>query len=126
MVDTGAECSVISVQLAKELGIYNSIDTREQGIAAGVGQARILGTIRNAIVTLGHVEFSMEFMVLQVPGPLLLLGLDQMRKYKCIVDLEKDVLVFGGSGGVEVHMLPPEQQHAIAVPPGIGGECNIS
>lgn len=126
MVDTGAESSVISAQLAKELGIYSSIDTREQGIASGVGQARILGKIRNAIVTLGHVEFSMEFMVLQVPGRLMLLGLDEMRKYKCIVDLEKDVLVFGGSGGVEVPMLPPDQQNGFAVPPGIGGACTIS
>ena len=101
-----------------------AIDRREQGIAAGVGRAKIVGKIKNAIVTLGHVEFDMEFMVLEIPERLLLLGLDQMRKYKCIVNLEKDVLVFGGSGGVEVPMLPPERQPAFAVQ-GIGGACCI-
>ncbi|CAJ1945291.1 unnamed protein product [Cylindrotheca closterium] len=124
MVDTGAESSVISEQLAKELGLQ--IDRRAQGIAAGVGQARIVGQVRDAVVTLGHVEFLMEFMVLQVPTRrLLLLGLDQMRKYKCIVNLEKDVLIFGGGGGVEVSMLPPDPQRHLMVP-GVGGGCNIS
>ena len=125
MVDTGAESSVISESLAKELGLYHLLDRRAQGVAAGVGQARIVGEIRNAVVTLGHVEFEMEFMVLQVPQKLMLLGLDQMRKYKCIVNLEKDVLVFGGSGGVEVPMLPPDEKRHLMVP-GIGGACTIS
>lgn len=126
MVDTGAESSVISESLAKDLGLYQQIDRRAKGIAAGVGQARILGEIRNAVVTLGHVEFLMEFMVLQVPQRLMLLGLDQMRKYKCIVNLEKDVLVFGGSGGVEVPMLPPDEQRHFLMVPDIGGGCTIS
>lgn len=125
MVDTGAESSVISESLAKELGLYHQLDRRSQGIASGVGQARIVGEIRDAVVTLGHVEFLMDFMVLQVPQKLMLLGLDQMRKYKCIVNLEKDVLVFGGSGGVEVAMLPPDEQRHLMVP-GIGGGCSIS
>lgn len=126
MVDTGAECSVISEQLAKEIGLYHQIDRRAQGIAAGVGQARIVGQIRDAVVTLGHVEFLMEFMVLQIPNQrLMLLGLDQLRKYRCIVNLENNKLVFGGSGGVEVYMLPPDPQRHLMVP-GIGGGCTIS
>jgi hypothetical protein len=53
----------------------------------------------------------MDFLVLDVKDKLLLLGLDLMRRYKCIVDMEKDVLIFGGRGGVEVLMLPAEEQH---------------
>jgi len=53
----------------------------------------------------------MDFMVLDAGDKLLLLGLDLMRRYKCIVDLERDVLIFGGHGGVEVTMLPAEEQH---------------
>ena len=33
----------------------------------------------------------------QINTDMMMLGLDQMRKYKCIVDLERDVLVFGGT-----------------------------
>jgi hypothetical protein len=111
MVDTGAQTSVISTSLAQELGLADRIDRRHQGVAAGVGRARIVGKIRNVLVELGHVEFPMDFAVLDATDKLLLLGLDLMRQYKCIVDLESNKLVFGGQGGVEVHMLPPEQQH---------------
>lgn len=111
MIDTGAQNSVMSAPLARKLQLDTKIDTRFQGIASGVGQARILGKIFNVIVELGHVEFGMDWIVLEVPDQLLLLGLDLMRRYKCIVDMESNVLIFGGRGGVEVPMLPAEEQH---------------
>jgi len=110
MIDTGAEKSVMSLALCRRLGLEASIDRRQSGIANGVGQARILGNIAGVVCTMGHVEFPMDFMVLEVPGQMLLLGMDQMRKYNCIVDISRDVLIFGGSGGVEVPFLPPDQQ----------------
>ena len=110
MVDTGAETSVMSLELARRLGLESSIDRSEQGIAAGVGQARILGRLRGVLCTLGHVEFPMDFCVLEVRQSLLILGMDQLRHYNCVIDLNKDVLVFGGADGVEVPLLPPDQQ----------------
>lgn len=109
MVDTGAQSSVISLSLAQQLGLR--VDTSQQGTAVGVGRARVVGLVRSVVCELGHVEFHLDFMVLDVQEKLLLLGLDLMRRYKCIVDLERDVLVFGGKGGVEVPMLPAEEQH---------------
>jgi DNA damage-inducible protein 1 len=83
------------------------------GVAAGVGRARILGSIKNVVCVfgIGHVEFLMDFIVLEIQEPMVILGLDQLRKYKCLVDMEREKLVFGGAGGVEVEMLPAEQQH---------------
>jgi len=72
-----------------------------------VGQARILGRLRGVPVRLGAVEFSMDFSVLGVGESMLLLGIDQMRRFKCIVDLERQRLTFGGAGGVDVPFLPP-------------------
>ena len=115
LVDTGAQTSVISLPLVQQLKLEAKIDASRQGIASGVGQARIVGRLCNVPTELGHVEFPMDFIVLDVPEKMLLLGLDLMRRYKCIVDLERDVLIFGGSGGVEVHMLPADQQHVDAV-----------
>lgn len=109
MVDTGAQTSVISRTLARELKL--PIDTRHQGTAVGVGRASVVGMARDVVCELGHVEFLLDFMVLDIDEKLLLLGLDLLRRYKCIVDLERDVLVFGGKGGVEVEMLPPQNQH---------------
>ncbi|KAL9183561.1 hypothetical protein ACHAXT_004417 [Thalassiosira profunda] len=113
LVDTGAQSSVLSMPLVNQLGLANRLDRRYQGVAAGVGRAKISGSIRNVVCTfgVGHVEFPMSFIVLEVQDPLVILGLDQMRKYQCHVDLERDKLIFGGTGGVEVDMLPPNQAH---------------
>ncbi|KAL7545035.1 hypothetical protein ACHAWF_008401 [Thalassiosira exigua] len=113
LVDTGAQSSVLSMPLVRQLNLSNRLDRRYQGVAAGVGRARITGSIRNVVCAfgVGHVEFLMDFIALDVSDPLVILGLDQLRKYKCLVDMEKSVLIFGGAGGVEVEMLPPNQAH---------------
>lgn len=113
LVDTGAQTSVLSMPYVKQLGLANRLDRRTIGYAAGVGRARICGKINNVVCAfgVGHVEFPMDFIVLDVPDPLVIIGLDQLRKYKCLVDMEREKLVFGGTGGVEVQMLPAEQQH---------------
>jgi hypothetical protein len=105
LVDTGAQMSVISEPLASQLGLLSRLDRSRQGVANGVGQAKILGHVLDVPVKLGHVEFALNFSVLQMQQPMLILGLDQMRHYKCLVDLERRRLVFGGHGGVEVPFL---------------------
>lgn len=127
MVDSGAQSSVISITLAQQLGLVNRIDRSQRGIASGVGKANIVGRISNVICTLGagHVEFNMDFIVLDVNEKILLLGLDLMRRYKCILDLERDVLIFGGSGGVEVPLLPADEQH-VNLRNTLGDGCTIS
>ena len=116
MVDTGADASVISWGLAQQLHLDTQLDRSQRGIAAGVGTAPILGKLHNVVATVGagHVEFYMDFLVLDVPeantGKLLILGMDQLRKYQCLIDLQRNVLIFGGgTDGVEVPMLPAEQ-----------------
>mmetsp|Transcript_28272 Transcript_28272/g.40402 ORF Transcript_28272/g.40402 Transcript_28272/m.40402 type:complete len:276 (+) Transcript_28272:188-1015(+) len=113
LIDTGAQTSVLSMPIVRQLGLMNRLDRRYMGVAAGVGQARICGKISNVICAfgVGHVEFPMDFIVLDISDSLVILGLDQMRKYKCLVDMEREKLVFGGSNGIEVDMLPPTQQH---------------
>merc|ERR1711924_324739 len=102
LVDTGAQMSVISSPLVRQLGL-----------ASGVGYARILGRLRGVPVRLGThsgVEFALDFSILGVDQELLMLGIDQMRRFECIIDLQKQCLVFGGSGGSEVAFLPPSPQ----------------
>lgn len=112
MVDTGAQMSVISAPLAKRFGLMTKLDSRHQGMATGVGSARIMGKLRGVQVKLGLVEFALDFSVLGLDEPLLMLGLDQMRRFKCICDLEKDCLRFGGRDGVEVAFLPSATRSA--------------
>mmetsp|Transcript_19616 Transcript_19616/g.29108 ORF Transcript_19616/g.29108 Transcript_19616/m.29108 type:complete len:257 (+) Transcript_19616:212-982(+) len=110
MIDSGASASVISLGLARRLGMENRIQ-RSQGTAVGVGKVKILGHIRKVPCILGSVEFLIDFLVLDMTDQeMLLLGLDQMRKYKCIIDLERDIILFGGNGGVEIPMLVEEEE----------------
>jgi hypothetical protein len=111
LVDTGAQRSVISAPLVTQLDLSKRLDTRFQGVAAGVGRAKISGRIRNVVCAFGdgHVEFLMDFVVLDIAELLVIIGLDQLRKYKCLVDVGNGKLIFGGTGGVEVAMLPPNE-----------------
>mmetsp|Transcript_19266 Transcript_19266/g.61191 ORF Transcript_19266/g.61191 Transcript_19266/m.61191 type:complete len:157 (+) Transcript_19266:1-471(+) len=111
LVDTGAQMSVISAPLAERLGLMGQLDRSEQGLAAGVGHARILGKLRGIPVQMGHVEFALDFSVLGINDAMLMLGIDQMRRFNCIVDLEGKCLVFGGRDGIEVPFLTEEPRH---------------
>lgn len=118
LVDTGAQMSVISAPLMRQLKLEQRLDRSQQGVATGVGQASILGKLRGIPVKLGHVEFALDFSVLGVEEPMLILGIDQMRRFKCIVDMDKECIIFGGSGGVEVSFLrdPPSRMRAAGCP----------
>jgi hypothetical protein len=113
LVDTGAQMSIMSMPLVRRLGVCDAIDARYRGIAAGVGRANISGRLYGVPCRFGngHVEFAMEFMVLDVMDEIAILGLDQLRKYNCLIDVggENGRLIFGGIGGVEVDMLPPNE-----------------
>mmetsp|Transcript_30188 Transcript_30188/g.54804 ORF Transcript_30188/g.54804 Transcript_30188/m.54804 type:complete len:303 (+) Transcript_30188:50-958(+) len=105
LVDTGAEMSVISEKLARQLGLLDRLDKSVTGMAQGVGKAKILGKLWDVPVKLSQVEFELSFSVLELERCEIILGLDLMRHFKCLVDLEKRCLIFGGSGGVEVPFL---------------------
>merc|ERR1719321_1780196 len=64
MVDTGAQSSVISKTLAERLNLMGRLDRSRQGVATGVGSARILGRLRAVPVKIGHIEFQLDFTVL--------------------------------------------------------------
>lgn len=111
MVDSGSQTSVISSAMMRKLKLTKRLNTACQGVAAGVGSANILGRVERCPVVIGHgVEFLLYFLVLDVPHDMMILGIDQMRRFKCMIDLERDVLIFGGQGGVEVPFLPPDPQ----------------
>eukprot|EP00439_Symbiodinium_sp_Y106_P057293 s1143_g8.t1 len=63
MIDTGAQTSVISEPLVRRLQLQGHMDSRFQGMAAGVGTARILGKLRGVPVKMGHVEFALALRI---------------------------------------------------------------
>ncbi|KAG7341032.1 aspartyl protease [Nitzschia inconspicua] len=114
LIDTGASSSAMSLDMVQSLGLLPKLNRGITGSAQGVGSSQIVGIVENVELSINHVEFRLYFMVIDTTMPCCILGLDQLRKYKCQVDLDSDELVFGGKGGVSVPFLPQEEARLVA------------
>lgn len=124
-VDTGAQATIISPALAEKIGISRLIDRRFQGEARGVGSQKIEGKIHSVPISIGESEIQIpcSFMVIDTQVDLLF-GLDMMRRHKCVIDLQRDVIVVGGN--VEAKLLHESEIERKAfggstAPSGFGG-----
>jgi hypothetical protein len=94
--------------MVKHLGLERHLNRSIQGEASGVGTAKIEGILENVACQIGHVEFRLFFLVLNTNSPWLIFGLDQMRRFKCLIDLDSNHIVFGGKDGVSVPFMEQE------------------
>ncbi|RLV94811.1 DNA damage-inducible protein 1 [Spathaspora sp. JA1] len=96
LVDSGAGMTTISEEIAEKVGITRLIDTRFQGQAVGVGSQKIKGKIHNVAISIGDDsnELPCSFHVVNTSTGILF-GLDMLRRHRCVIDLEKDVLIIG-------------------------------
>eukprot|EP00929_Paragymnodinium_shiwhaense_P107116 TRINITY_DN73179_c0_g1_i1.p1 TRINITY_DN73179_c0_g1~~TRINITY_DN73179_c0_g1_i1.p1 ORF type:complete len:328 (+),score=60.04 TRINITY_DN73179_c0_g1_i1:114-1097(+) len=103
VVDTGSQITVMSEPLMRKLKLMDKLDRTSSGTAHGAGSTNILGDIRRMKVKINNsLDLTMDLTVIQMGVPMLLLGQNQMRKYKCVIDIDRDCIVFGGLGGIEV------------------------
>jgi hypothetical protein len=115
LVDTGASTSAMSIQMVHLLGLQHKMNASIYGNAKGVGSSSILGIVEHVSCMIGeNVGFRSFFMVLEGKMPYCILGLDQMRRFNCLVDVGGNVLRFGGIDGVCVPFLPKEQASSVA------------
>merc|ERR1740129_189397 len=110
MVDSGGQTSVMSATLAQQLNLMDRLDRSGQGLAAGVGRSTILGVLRQVPVNFGRLNLNMDFRVLGGDEGLLLLGIDEMRRFSCVVDLCQGCLTFGACGDAKVPFCSPLPQ----------------
>lgn len=96
MVDSGAAMTTISPSIAEEVGLSRLIDKRFQGQAVGVGTQNIGGKIHSAPIEIGDskIELPCSFYVVDTSVGILF-GLDMLRRHRCTIDLERDVLIIG-------------------------------
>lgn len=92
MIDTGAQISVISSSCAQRCRIAQQMDTRFAGKAIGVGSTDILGRIDEVVMRLGPVTFNTKLSVLRKSGAEFILGLDFLRRFRCQINMNEDIL----------------------------------
>lgn len=102
-VDSGAQNSFISLQIAEKCGLMRLIDESFMGMARGVGQAPILGKIHLTQLEIEGSFLPCSFFVMNQTADLLF-GLDMLKRHQCMIDLERNILTVK-SAGVETRFL---------------------
>ena len=94
LVDTGAQSTIMSKELVEICNLMNLVDTRYSGIAQGVGTSKIIGTIHAAQLKIQDKFLMCKITVIENPTIGFIFGLDNMRTYRCNIDLGKNALIF--------------------------------
>jgi len=106
LVDSGAALSMMSEPVAKNLGLWSQVDRSEKGQITGIGEANVVGALHNILLHVGNAKLSVSFYVFSVPDDVVLLGVDTLSRYKCVLDLDSNLLMVGGLHGISVPFLP--------------------
>lgn len=95
-VDSGAQSTFMSKRVAEQCGIFQDLDDRFAGVAAGVGTGRILGRVLLAKMQIKDQFFQCSIQILEGDSIDFLFGLDMLKRHQCTIDLNKNVLTFRG------------------------------
>jgi predicted aspartyl protease len=106
LVDTGASMSGLAATVVRELGVMHLVTGNESyKIASGV-VTRALGRVDEIQVKIGGVQCSMTFMVVDMDGYDVLLGLDFLMKIGAVVDVERGLIQVKHGPRTQVEVLP--------------------
>ncbi|XP_065323379.1 protein DDI1 homolog 2-like isoform X2 [Gordionus sp. m RMFG-2023] len=91
-VDTGAQSTLMSKECAERCNLLRLADKRWAGIAKGVGVQNIIGRIHLTQMVIENAHIACSFSILENQPMDVLLGLDILRRYQCVIDLKDSLL----------------------------------
>ena len=112
-VDSGAQMSIMGKSTAEKCGLLRLMDTRFRGKAVGVGTGTILGKVHMAPMEIGGHHIPVSITIMEQDGMEFLFGLDNLKRYQCSIDLQKNVLRFPGLDNGRQLEMPFLQEHEI-------------
>lgn len=95
-VDTGAQATIMSQGFAERTNVMQMVDSRFRGTAMGVGTCKIVGRLHVAQVQIGDHFLPVSCMVVENQTLDLLIGLDVLRRYQCLINLKENCLIING------------------------------
>ena len=101
-VDSGAQSTIMSYEMAQRCNITHLIDERYAGQARGVGTGRILGRIHMAQMKFGNSFYPFSITILEKSDVGFLFGLDMQKRHRCCIDLSQNHLRMETVNGIEV------------------------
>ena len=101
-VDSGAQSTIMSYELAERCSLTHLIDSRYAGEARGVGTGKILGRIHMAQMKFGNSFYPFSITILERSDVGFLFGLDMQKRHRCCIDLSQNVLRMETVNGIEV------------------------
>jgi predicted aspartyl protease len=106
LVDTRASMSVLAAAVVRELGIMHLVTGNESYKTASGVITRALGRVDEIQVRIGGIQCAMTFMVVDMDGYDMLLGLDFLMKIGAVVDVERGLIQVRHGPGTNVEVLP--------------------
>ena len=94
LVDTGAQMTIMSIDIAYKCGLYNLIDHDFQGQAVGVGTSKIIGVVHCAQIKIQDRYLMAKITVIENVSIGFIFGLDNMRSHRCTIELASNKLIF--------------------------------
>lgn len=93
-IDTGAQVSVMSLSMARELGVDFLIDHFCEGKLVGVGSKDMSGKIHYLDIQLDNFNLPCGFTIIDNDDIKIMLGLNSMLSMGCILDLKNKKMIF--------------------------------
>ncbi|KAG1710776.1 hypothetical protein DVH05_013501 [Phytophthora capsici] len=106
-VDSGSQSTVMSSSCAERCGITRVVDNAGQ--AVGVDSVTIVKKVQMAPLKIGNEFYNCSFTILDQQNADFIFGLDMLKRHRCSINLDKNVLRF--HEGERYHEVPFLLEH---------------